>query len=138
MILHCSYEELTALDAAIERVLDAAGRGGVAAPPEVLPDIEALAPRLVGDISIDTLDDQASLQRAVEYLLGDARSRTDSFIIDEHPAAESAIRSYFEYAHVLTVLQRLRVIGEEMRALVELMTGRPHTDEANRRFAFED
>jgi lipoate synthase len=138
MILHCSYEELTALDAASERVLEGTGSGGVAAIADVLPDIEALAPRLTGDIAIDTLDEQASIQRAVEYLLANARGRTDAFILEEHPSAESAIRSYFEYAHMLAVLDRLRHMGDEMRALAELMTGRPHTDDAARRFAFED
>jgi hypothetical protein len=138
MILHCSYEELTALDAGIERVLEAAHAGGVAAPPEVLPDLEALAPRLVGDIAIDTLDDQASIQRAIEFLLAEARERTDDYILDEHPAAESAIRAYFEYANTLTVLDRLRRMGAEMRALIELKTGRSADDEAARRFAFDD
>jgi hypothetical protein len=138
MILHCSFEELTALDAAIERVLDATDSGGVVAPPEVLSDIESLAPRLVGDLSLGSLAEQAGLQRVLEYLLDDARERTDSFIIDEHPSAESAIRSYFEYAHMLTVLDRVRRMGAEMRGLIELMTGEPPTDDAARSFSFED
>lgn len=138
MILHCSFEELTALNAAAERVLEAAGSGSVAAPPESLADIEALLLRLTGNISIDSLEDQASVQRAVEVLVQDARNRTDATILEEHPAAENAIRAYFEFAHMLTVLQRLRHMGDEMRALVELITGRPHTDEVARRFAFED
>jgi hypothetical protein len=137
MILHCSYEELMAIDAGIERILEA-DRGGVAAPPDVLPDLESLAPRLTGDLSIDTLEDQVSIQRALEFLLAEARDRTDEFILDESPAAESAIRSYFEYAHLLGVLDRLRLMGNEMRALIELMTGKPPTDEAARRFAFDD
>jgi len=137
MILHCAYEELMAIDTGIERILEA-GRGGVAAPPDVLPDLESLAPRLTGDLSIDTLEDQVSVQRALEFLLAEARGRTDEFILDESPAAESAIRSYFEYAHVLVVLDRIRLMGNEMRALIELMTGQPPTDEAARRFAFDD
>jgi hypothetical protein len=137
MILHCSYEELTALDAAVERVLDAIDRGGVAAPPDVLPDLEELAPRLEGDISIETLDEQISIQKAVEFLLAGARERTDTFILDEYASAESAILSYFEYAHLLTVLDRVRQIGHEMRSIIEVMTGRP-PDEATGRIPFDD
>lgn len=137
MILHCSYEELTALDAAVERALDAIDRGGVAAPPDVLPDLEGLAPRLDGDISIETLDEQTSIQRAVEFLLAGARERTDTFILDEYASAESAILSYFEYAHLLTVLDRVRQIGHEMRSIIEVMTGRP-PDEATGRIPFDD
>lgn len=138
MIMHCSYEELTALDNAIERVLEAIESGGVAAPPGVLPDLEALAPRLDGDISIETLEEQMSIQKAIEFLLEDARERTDTFILDEYASAESAIRSYFEYAHLLTVLDRVRRMGHEMRSIIELMTGKPPTDEAAGRIAFED
>jgi len=138
MILHCSFEELSALDAAVERVLEAAAGGGVAAPPEVLPDIEALAPRLDGDLSLDTLEEQSSVQRAIEFLLAEARDRTDAFILDETPSAESAIRSYFEYAHVLTVFDRVRRIGHEMRSIIELMTGRPPNDETAASISFED
>ena len=137
MILHCSYEELTALDAAVERVLDAIDTGGVAAPPEVQPDLERLGPLLTGDISIETFDEQQSIQRAVEFLLADARERTDSFILDEYASAESAIRSYFEYAHLLTVLDRVRQIGHEMRSIIEVMTGKP-PDETAGRIPFED
>ncbi len=137
MILHCSFEELTALDTAAERVLDAVDRGGVAAPPEVVPDLEALVPRLDGDISIATLDEQTSIQRAIEYLLADARERTDGFILDEYASAESAISSYFEYAYLLTVLDRVRQIGHEMRTIIEVMTGKP-PDEAARRIPFDD
>lgn len=137
MILHCSYEELTALDAAVERVLVAIDQGGVAAPPEVVPDLEALAPRLHGDISIRTLDEQVSIEKAIGYLLGDARERTDSFILDEYASAESAIRSYFEYAHLLTVLDRVRQIGHEIRSILEVMTGKP-PDQAARSIPFED
>jgi hypothetical protein len=138
MILHCSFEELTALDAATERVLDSAETGGVAAPPDVLSDLEALAPRLDGDVSIASLAEQASIQRAIDYLLEETRERTDTFILAEHPAAESAVRAYFEYANVLTVHDRLRFIGDEMRALIELMTGETPTDEAARSVSFED
>jgi len=137
MILHCSFEELTALDAAVERVLDAVDHGGVAAPPDVLPDLEALAPRLDGDITLETLDEQAGIERAIEFLLAEARDRTDTLILDEYAFAESAIQSYFEYAHLLTVLDRVRRIGHEMRSIIEVMIGRP-PDRAAGRIPFED
>jgi hypothetical protein len=138
MILHCSFEELSALDAATERVLEAAGSGESAASREILDDLEALAPRLDGDFSLDSLADQESVERAIRFLLEDTRARTDEFILQEHAAAESAIRAYFEYANVLTVFDRIRLLGAEMRALIELMTGSPPTDEAARSVSFED
>ncbi len=138
MILHCSYEELTAIDTAIDRVFEALDNGGVAAPPEVLPALEALSPRLTGDLSVDSLEEANQIQRALEFLLVDARERVDDFILRENPSSESAIRAFFEYAHVLTVLDRLRHISDEMRALIDLMTGGAPTDEAARRFSFDD
>ena len=50
MILHCTFEELSAISAGAERVLAEAGSGAtvVVAPPEVVADVEALLPRLVG------------------------------------------------------------------------------------------
>ena len=39
MILQCTFEELSVMSAAAERVLAAAGAGGVAAPPQVMTDI---------------------------------------------------------------------------------------------------
>lgn len=138
MILHCSFEELTALAAGIERVLAQADRGGVAAPPDVLPDVEALAPRLTGDLDLETLASQARVERAVEHLFDEARSRMDASVLEQHPAAESAVQAYFDYAHILTVLDRVRRIGAEMRALIELMTGEPPSEETAGSFSFEE
>jgi len=129
MILHCSFEELAALDAVVERVRGSFGKGGVAAPPEALHDIDALAPRLIGDLSLETLDDQESVERAVEFLLTDARDRTDAIILDQHPGAEDAVLAYFEY--------RVQQIGHEMRAIIDLMTGSRQTSDAGG-YRFED
>ena len=137
MILHCSFEELAALDAVIERVRDSFGTGGVAAPPEALHDIVALAPRLIGDLSLETLNDQESVERAIEFLLTDARDRTDEIILDQHPGAEDAVLAYFEFAHLLTVLDRVQQIGHEMRAIIDLMTGSRQTSDAGG-YRFED
>ena len=138
MILTCDFEELTALKASIGRVLDAPGAGGVAAPPQVIADIEGLAPQLIGDLSVESLDELRSIERAVAFLLERTRIRMDAFVIHEHPAAEAAVLSYFEYAHLITFLDRTRRLGAEMAALIELMTGTPPNDDSTRRFLFPE
>jgi len=138
MILYCSFEELSALSASIERVLDAADTGGVAAPPDVLPDLEALAPRLTGDIDVDSLAVQQSIERAVGHLLADARDRLDDTILQQYPAAEAAVQAYFDYANLLSVHDRIARIGEEMQALIELMTGKPPSEETAGSISFEE
>lgn len=138
MILHCSFEELSAVSAGAARVLVGTGSGGVMAPPEVIADLEALVPRLTGDISVDTLADARSIERALYCILDDARQRTDGFIIDQHPAAEATIASFFDYAHTLTLLDRARRMGAQMSALIELMSGAPPTDSTAATYQFTD
>jgi hypothetical protein len=138
MILQCTFEELSVMSAAAERVLASAGAGGVAAPPQVISDIESLAPRLTGDIGVESLAEVHIIQRATRYLLDDARERTDALILEHYPAAESAVMAYFEYAHILTFLDRANRIGAQMTALIELMTGAPPTDESARAVSFPD
>lgn len=139
MILHCDFEELAALTAAAGRALDAVGRPhGVVAPPQAITDIEALLPRLVGDISVDTLAEQASMRRGIALLADELRNRMDSTILEQHPAAEDAVLAYFDYARVLSVLVRLDQIGREMAAIVELMTGESAATESAQRFSFPD
>jgi hypothetical protein len=138
MILHCTFEELSVMCAAAERVLAATGAGGVAAPPQVITDIEALTPRLSGDIGVESFAELQSIERAAGYLLTDARKRTDALILEQYPAAEAAVLSYFEYAHILTFLDRAERMGAQMRALIELMTGAPPTEESARQVSFPD
>jgi hypothetical protein len=138
MILHCSFEELTAVGAVAGRVLGASGAGGVAAPPQVIADIEALSTRLDGDLTVESLLDVRSITRALDYLLNDARACTDSFVLVEGPAAESAIVSYFEHAHLLTLLDRATRMADQMTALIEVMSGQPVTEEAARHFSFPE
>jgi hypothetical protein len=138
MILHCTFEELSVMNAAAERVLANAGDGGVAAPPQVITDIEALSPQLSGDIGVESLSELQSIQRAVQYLLEDARERTDALILQQHPAAEMAVLSYFEYAHILTFMERVDRVGAQMSALIELMTGTAPTEETARQVSFAD
>jgi hypothetical protein len=140
VILHCTFEELAALSAGAERVLAEVGEAGVAvaAPPEVVANLEALQPRLIGDITITTLAEGRSIARAVGYVLSDLKARMDSCILTEHPASERTVQAYFEYAHVLSVEDRLRRIGDQMAALIELMTGAPPDEHAARTIAFPD
>lgn len=139
MILRCSFEELSAVRAAAGSVLAAAGTVGVAAPPEVSADIEALIARLEGDLGVATLHELRGITRALEFLVADARNRTDASIVEHNnPAAEPAVISYFEYGHLLTLYDRAVRLGVEMAALIELMTGQSVTDESARNFSFPD
>ena len=138
MILHCSFEELSAVTAGAERVLEGTGSGGVMAPPEVIADIEALLPRLTGDLTIDTLAGARSVERALECILEEARRRTDRYIIEQHPAAEAAVASHFDYAHVLVLLDRTRRMVAQMSALIELMSGAPPDDATAATYQFPD
>ena len=139
MILHCTYEELTALGATAGRVVSAAEDGAlVAAPPQALADVASLQPRLQGDISIATLDEQRSVERAVDYLLDELRDRMNAFIVSQHVGSEDSINAYFDYAHVYGLLQRVRSIGREMAVMIELMTGEAPTAESARLVTFSD
>jgi phosphate uptake regulator len=140
VILHCTFEELSALSAGAERVLAESGaaRVVVAAPAEIVADLEALTPRLIDDLSVTTLAEQRSIARAIAYVVADLKIRMDASIIGDHAAGESAVQAYFEYAHVLTMEDRVRRLGSQMSALIELMTGAPATDESARLMAFPD
>ncbi|HSJ08677.1 MAG TPA: hypothetical protein VK928_02160 [Longimicrobiales bacterium] len=140
MILFLSFEELSALGASAEQVLAAgsvAGHG-IVAPPQFLAEVENFAQRLTGDIAVENIDDQRTMERVVDHLVASCRVRMDDMILMQHAAAESAVAAYFEYAHVLTVARRLRGIGLEMAALVELMTGDDPDSDAARRFSFPE
>jgi hypothetical protein len=138
VILHCTFEELSALDAGARSALAAVEQGaGVVAPPRVVADIEQLIPRLEGDIEIQVFADQQSVERALSSILAQLRDRMDSNVIQQHAAAEEAIVAYFEYANVLTVYDRVRQMGAEMFAMIELMTGAKPTDESAHTITFE-
>jgi hypothetical protein len=138
MILHCNFEELGALRAGANALL-AGGREGsapVAAPPEGREEIQALLPRLQGDLVIETLAEQQKVARAVQFIVGHLKEEMDLFILSAHPADESAVASYFFYAHALTVLARLAEMGQEMEALIEVVTGAPPTEDLAETFVF--
>jgi hypothetical protein len=140
VILYLSFEELSALGAEAERVLAAhrATGAGIAAPPLFMDDVERFAQRLTGDVDVENIDQQRTMRRVVSYLLAGCRARMDRIILEQHAAAESAVAAYFDYAHVLTASRRLDVIGEEMAALVEVMTGEDPESDAARRFVFPE
>jgi len=138
MILHCNFEELGALRQGAN-VLLGGSRGGeapVAAPPDGREELESLMPRLTGDLAIETLAEQRQISKAVTFIVGCLREEMDLFIMTEHPADESAVASYFLYAHALAVLKRLSDMGQEMEALIEVVTGVPATEEAAETFLF--
>jgi hypothetical protein len=140
VILYCTFEELSAMSAGAHRVLAETEDAAVvvAAPPQIVADLEALAPRLTGDISIGTLAEQRSVARATAYILADLKQRLDATIVDENPASEASVQAYFEYANVLTFEDRLRRIGDQIAALIELMTGVAPTEETARTLSFPE
>ncbi len=125
MILHCNFEEIRALMAASELIVaDAHDRAGaVAAPPEGVVMVEQLLPRLTGDVSIETLEDQRRIQGAVSYIVGDLHRRLDQKIVEASPGNEEALHLYFDYGHSRTVLHRLDHMGAEMSAIIDLIGG---------------
>ena len=139
MILHCNFEELAALTAAATRALErSAVPHGVMAPAQPLEELEALLPRLVGDITIESLAAHERIRRAVRALTDELRERMDATVLEQHPAAEDAVLAYFDYAHALSVLQRTDALGREMIALVEVLTGEPPASERAQRFTFPE
>jgi hypothetical protein len=126
MILHCNFEELRALASAGEAVVaaaEASSAGAVQAPAEGVAKVEMLLPRLTGDVSIDTLDEQRRVRHAVSVIVDDLKARMDQKIVEYSPAHEDAVTLYFDYGHSRTVLHRLDHMGAEMEGIVDLITG---------------
>jgi hypothetical protein len=140
VILHFNYEELTALKAGARAYLaqDGSGRGGVLAPSEERADVEALVPRLEGDITLSTLEELRGVESAIGAIVHCLRVEMESTVVATHPAAESAVVAYFDFAHGFTVQHRLSEMASEMEALIELVTGREPTPESARSFRFPD
>lgn len=140
MILHFNYEELTALRAGAQSFLDREGEaeGVVLAPPEERARVEALLPRLHGDISLSTLEELRAVATAVEAVVASLRVEMESLVVTMHAADEGAVAAYFDYAHGFTVAHRLQEMASEMEALIELVTGSPPTVETARAFHFPD
>lgn len=137
MILRVTFEEVSALNSAAERLLGQEGRGGVAAPPEALAALESVLP-VEGDLSVTTLRHQVRLQRAMELVLDHLRRRMDAIIVEQYVGSDDAVNAYFDYANVLTLRSRLGRIGEEMTAMIEVMTGEAATEETAEGISFPD
>ena len=80
MIVHCNFEELSALKVGARQVLDgyAPEPGMIAAPPEEREQVAALMLRLGGDFSVTTLSEQRSLLHAVAIIVGILRIEMES------------------------------------------------------------
>lgn len=140
MILHCNYEEITALSAGGRAFLGEEGAevSYVLAPAESRARVEALLPRLVGDLSMGTLAEVWGVAMAVDAIVEHLRAEMESMVLATHAADEGAVAAYFDFAHALTVARRLDGMVTEMEALIELVTGEPPDDETARSFRFPD
>lgn len=140
MILYLSYEEVQALRQGARSFLREEGTGpcAVAAPPTARAEVSALEERLVGDLDVHTLAQQRSLASALSAIVECLRIEMETTVGETHPAHEGAVAAYFEYAHALSVLSRLRDMGSEMEALIEVVTGRPADAASAASFQFPD
>lgn len=140
VILSVNYEETQALRAGAENLLsgDTGDPCAVMSPPEDLAAVEALLPQLEGDISVQSLEELRSTERAIETILECLRAQMEVTVVVTHPADESAVNAYFEFAHVLAVARRLEEMSDEMEALIELVTGESVTADTVSAFQFPD
>lgn len=140
MILHCNYEELRALVSGSELLTGSTDSpdAAVAAPCRTVAQVEALLPRLSGDLNITTLADQRTVRAAIAAICEGLRSRMDDEVLAHNPAHETAVTLYFEYAHARTVLDRVERMGATMEAMIELITGAPADDASAGAVAFPD
>lgn len=141
MILRFNYEELTALQAGAQAFLDREeqpGSGCVLAPPEDRARVEALLPRLDGDISLSSLDELRTVEAAVSAIVDCLRVEMETMVTTSHAADEDAVAAYFDFAHGFTVAHRVSEIAAEMEAMIELVTGAPPSPHAARSFHFPD
>jgi hypothetical protein len=141
VILHCNFEELRALTHGADLVLRDAGAdrsGAVAAPPEAVALIEQLLPRLGGDLSVETFQEQRSMERAVAAICGNLQKRLEETVVEHSPGHEAAVNYYFDFGYARTVLHRLEQMGAEMRAIIEVASGEPVNKETATTFTFPD
>lgn len=140
MILYINYEEVRALQLGARSFLRDEGHGAcaVAAPPAARAEVGALEERLVGDLEVDTLAQQQALVSALSAIVECLRVEMETLVGETHPAHEGAVAAYFDYAHVLSVLSRLREMGSEMAAMIEVMTGGPVDAVTAATFHFSD
>ena len=141
MILHFNYEEIQALRAGARTCLGEVGSApssAVIAPSETRAQVEALLPRLSGDLSLSTLAEIREVQLAVSAVVEILRAQMESMVLAMHAADEDAVSAYFDFAHGLTVSSRVDQLAAEMEAMIELVTGETPSAEAARTFRFPD
>lgn len=140
MILRCNYEEVRALKSGARSLLN--GEAGISAmvlaPSQSRARVEALLPQLDGDLSLTTLQQARSATMAVHAIVESLRAEMEAVVVATHAADESAVAAYFDFAHALTVANRLQEMVSEMEALIEVVTGEPIDAEAARSFRFPD
>ncbi|MEX1257820.1 MAG: hypothetical protein WEG36_09385 [Gemmatimonadota bacterium] len=140
MILSCSFEEVSALSHGARSVLHErpVAPSAVAAPSATRGAVESLLAGLDGGFSIRTLVEQRELEQGLRAIVERLREELDTCVLATHAANEEAVSAYFDFAHALSVLGRVMDLGEEMSALVELMTGGPANERSVREFVFPD
>jgi hypothetical protein len=141
VILRFNYEEIQALRVGARAFLGrevGAAPAAVLAPPESRARVEALLSRLEGDLSLSTLAEVRTVQMGVAAIVECLRIEMESTVLATHPADETAVSAYFDFAHGLVVASRIQEIASEMEALVELVTGEAPTLETSRTFRFPD
>ena len=139
VIVTCSYEELAALRGGAEAMLGAAPDARAPeAPAPTLTALELLLDRLSGDLSLSTLADQMAVEHAIRAVVGHLRSEMEVCVVSGHPAAEASVAAYLDFAHALSVLERVRIVGRQMRQMAEVMTGTPVDRGTIRTFVFPD
>ena len=139
MILHCSYEETRSLTRGTQVFLTGdRGDGTVLAPPLEVAAVEELARRLGGDLSASSYREIEDLESGLDAVTNVLRSEMDAMVLATHPGGEESINAYFDYGNALTVLTRARELKDEMKALIELMTGGPVDEVSAREVSFPD
>lgn len=140
MILHVNYEEVRALRSGARTLLgrEPAAASPVLAPPETLACVQELERRLGGDLSLGTLEEVRDVEVAVGTIVEHLRAEMEAAVLATHAAGEEAVAAYFDFAHALTVSDRVEQISDEMGALIELVTGHPPDAETVRSFRFPD
>lgn len=138
MIVTLAYEEISSLRGAAELALETAPTGGaVVAPPEHLAHLEGFR-EVSGDLSLTTLSEQRTAELALEEVLAVSRERMEVLVLAQYVGSDDSVNAYFDYAHVLTVLERVRAAGRRMTAIIELVTGRAPTPESSTDITFPD
>jgi hypothetical protein len=89
-------------------------------------------------MAFHTLAELQKVTAAVDTVVECLRVEMDSLVISTHPAHEGAVAAYFDFAHALAVLGRLRGAEHEMQAMIEVVTGGPANERSAREFVFPD